>query len=175
MTTGAMERFWKEGHGHIPSARLVTRRAFLRALFFVAALLLVYHVMTSVELRGSFANVRDSVAPVVHSTATTAATAGSEQELHAEALAEDSTQHPPQMAHGGPKVKLGKEKATLLMLVRWVLLSRPGSAVRLGGSDRGAGIASYIKHSVSGFASRLRPTVESDCPLPPPRRLHAHD
>jgi hypothetical protein len=125
MTTGAMERFWKEGHGHIPSARLVTRRAFLRALFFAAAFLLVYHVMTSVELRGSFANVRDSVAPVLQSTATTAATGESKQALHAEALPEEFTQQPPKMAHGGPKVTLGKEKATLLMLVRWVLFSCP--------------------------------------------------
>jgi len=114
MTTGAIERLWKGGHGPTPSARFVTRRALLRALFLMAAFVLVYHVMSSVEQRGSFANVRNSVAPV-QPTITTGEQAVSNGEVIEE---EGFTQRPPPVGNVGPKVTLGKEKATLLMLVR---------------------------------------------------------
>jgi hypothetical protein len=104
-------RFWKEGHGHyahahghppIASTRMISRRVVVRALCLLVMLGLVYHVFF-VDLRKSFTNKNiesTSNAPV------------------------DKLMSPPTPKHGlgNNKTTLGKEKATLLMLVRYAAL-----------------------------------------------------
>jgi alpha 1,2-mannosyltransferase len=94
-------QFWKEGHGRVPSARLATKRAAVRVLCLLALFTLVYHVFTSVELRKS---IHDTVTPLVQQDP-------SKETVHPEPISRI----------GEPKVTLGKEKATLLMLVRYAV------------------------------------------------------
>jgi hypothetical protein len=100
-------QFWKEGHGRVPSARLATKRAAVRALCLLALFVLVYHVFTSVELRNS---IHDTVTPLI-------------KQSPADPLKDTTipTERPDRA--GQPKVTIGKEKATLLMLVRYVMFA----------------------------------------------------
>ena len=98
---GAMEKLPSYGH---PGPRILTRRTAVRTICLLALFALIYHVFTSVELRKFATSERASTAIPSNLVTPT--------------LATDKVP-PPVCVKSDSRKQIGKEKATLLMLVRY--------------------------------------------------------
>jgi len=121
--------FWKDGsYGSIPLSRLTTKRVAVRTLCLLALFVLIYHVFTSIELRESITSVGGKVisssGEFIGSTNNGKVTPSLEKEVHQPTSTKESkpkSKPKSKPDQSNSKVTIGKEKATLLMLVRHVL------------------------------------------------------